>query len=95
MLLFDHMTVNMKGGKPQESYSSCTRLGNDRNTAGVNHSFSWAIYEFQWSHSRLQELSKFQIIGDGYIIVINYDADLVNIPLNEMKKLRENPPYFF
>ena len=41
------------------SYFSCTRLGNIRNIAGVNHSLCCAIAEILWSRSRLPEISKF------------------------------------
>ena len=50
------------------SYFSSTRLGNVRNTAGVNHSCCCAIAEILWSRSRLPEISKFLKIGDGYVI---------------------------
>ena len=41
-----------------------------KNTAGVNHFRCSAIAEILWSRRRLQEISKIQKIGEGYVIAV-------------------------
>ena len=45
-------------------------MGNVQNTAGVNHFRCSAIAEILWSRRRLQEISKIQKIGEGYVIAV-------------------------